>query len=112
MNEPIKMYVAGSWFQGKFMPIVFILKYGGIFKVKSNIEMHKDNHGHLTLKINKFFKDKSTVKEGETTDITNLIKELRDAGFEVIELHEFEKARDINISSSIPASGFNFPATI
>jgi hypothetical protein len=98
-------YVAGKHIQGKFMPMVLIINFGW-YEIKSKIELYEDNYGHLTIKPNKFFKNKSTIKEGKVTDVSNLLQELRDIGLEIVEIHSgtlAENAYDITPSSDFPA---------
>ena len=102
-------YVAGQKVNEKLVPIVLIIKFGGIFKVKSNIELYKDNYGHLTLKRSKFYKDKSTVKEGLTTDVSNLLEELQDAGLDIIEIVNTPNRTYKNVDASIIPSFSDFP---
>jgi len=99
-------YVAGTWMGGRFVPMAMILKFGNIYKVKSNAILRKDRYGHITMKMSKFYPYE--VREGETNDITNLLQEFHDAGFDIIEIHDQspENAYDITPSSS------DFPATI
>ena len=93
-------YVAGKWIGGRFVPMALILKLGETYKVKSHIEMFKDNYGHLTLKRNKFYKDKSAITEGETHDIRNFLKELTEIGLDIIEIHSLADVYDIAPSAS------------
>jgi len=105
----IKMYVAGQKVNEKFMPMVLIIKFGNIYKVKSNIELYKDNYGHLTLKPSKFYKDKNAVKEGVTTDVSNLLEELQDAGLDIIENVNTPNRTYKNVDASIIPSFSDFP---
>jgi len=100
--KTITGYVAGTWVQGKFLPIALILKFGGVYKVISNIKLYVDNYGNLTLKPSKFYKEKNAIKEGETKNVSNLLKEFRDLGLEIVEIHsgtiDAENAYDIHVS--------------
>jgi len=104
MRENINMYVAGKPVNNKFVPMVLIIKVGwNMYKVKSHIELFKDNYGHITTKRNKFYKNQNPIKEGETHDISNLISELKNTGLEIVELHgpSPENAYDVPVSDSI-----------
>jgi len=110
-NEHIKMYVAGARINGTFVTIIKIIKIGQVYKVKGELELQKDNYGHLTLKNSKFFRERKSTKEGETHDISNLILELRDAGLEIVEIHSGTTYRDVE-TAIIPSSTSDFPAPL
>jgi len=102
-------YVAGTWRQGQFVPLVLVLKLGKIYKVKSPyINMFVDNHGHITTKRSKFYKNKTPIKEGETENVSNLIQELRALGLDIVELHGHSPEQAFDITPSF--SYFPVPA--